>query len=57
MTNQDDALLAALFPDNEATANYRWWMLTAGYMLQENGTQADFVAIGHALSWLMRSFD
>ena len=57
MTNQDDALLAALFPDNEATANYRWWMLTAGYMLQENGTQADFVAIGYALSWLMRSFD
>lgn len=57
MTNQDDSLPVLLFPDNEATANYRWWMRTAGYMLRENGKQVDFVAMGYALSWFMRSFD
>jgi len=56
MTNQDDKLLAMLFPDNEATANYLWWMRTAGYMLRR-GSQVDFVALGYALSWYMRSFD
>jgi hypothetical protein len=57
MTSQDDKLLAMLFPDNEATANYLWWMQSAGYMLRRNGSQADFVAIGYALAWFMRSFD
>ncbi len=57
MTSQDDKLLAMLFPDNEATANYLWWMQSAGYMLRRNGSQVDFVAMGYALAWFMRSFD
>lgn len=53
----DDELLELLFPDNEAIENYKWWMRTCGYFLQQSVHYVDTFALKLALEWWMKSLD